>query len=105
MKTGIELIAEERKRQIEKEGYTLQDDVTKYNKEIGTENHLVFAAVAYALPDKLSTKWQKDNIVHRSNFFPWDKEFWKPSTDNRIKELQKAGALISAEIDRLLKIK
>jgi hypothetical protein len=26
---------------------------------------------------------------------------WKPTPDNRIRELEKAGALIAAEIDRL----
>ena len=34
----------------------------------------------------------------------WDDTWWKPTPDNRIKELIKAGALIAAEIDRLLAI-
>jgi hypothetical protein len=33
--------------------------------------------------------------------WPWDKGWWKPTPDNRIRELEKAGALIAAEIDRL----
>lgn len=32
---------------------------------------------------------------------PWDNEWWKPSPDDRKRELVKAGALIAAAIDRL----
>ena len=34
--------------------------------------------------------------------WPWNGSYWKPTPDDRIKELTKAGALIAAEIDRLL---
>lgn len=34
--------------------------------------------------------------------WPWSDEKWNPEPDNRIRELAKAGALIAAEIDRLL---
>ena len=41
--------------------------------------------------------------------WPWDKKFYKPDTtgtyDGRIRELTKAGALICAEIDRLIRVK
>jgi hypothetical protein len=33
------------------------------------------------------------------------RNFWKPTPNDRIKELTKAGALIAAEIDRLLALK
>lgn len=33
--------------------------------------------------------------------WPWDAKWWKPTPDNRVRELVKAGALIAAEIDRL----
>lgn len=85
-KTGIELIAEERRRQIEVEGWTKEHDATYINQE------LALAAVCYAIPSI------KD---HRSNYWPWDRAWWKPSPDDRIKELAKSGALIAAEIDRL----
>jgi hypothetical protein len=34
-------------------------------------------------------------------FWPWDRAWWKPSPNNRIRDMEKAGALIAAEIDRL----
>lgn len=101
LKSGIELIAEERQRQIEVEFYSVEDDAARYNENSETENDLVLAAAAYALPEKLNTVGLRENLLHRSNLFPWDKSWWKPTPDNRIKELQKAGALIAAEIDRL----
>lgn len=101
MKTGIELIAEERQRQIEKENFSIKHDVKQY----ANNSQLELAAVAYAMPEELPTNWQRENINHRSNLFPWDKEWWKPSTNDRIKELQKAGALIAAKIDVLLSVK
>jgi hypothetical protein len=36
--------------------------------------------------------------------WPWDLNSWKPSPDNRIKELVKAGALVVAEIERLQRL-
>lgn len=95
MKTGIELIAEERQRQIDVEGYNEQRDYCKYE-----DDELAYAAAAYALPETLHYFFIKNN-VQRSDFFPWDKGFWKPG--DRIRELQKAGALIAAQIDVELK--
>lgn len=92
---GIELIAEERNRQIEKEGYTPHEDRQRYEDS----NPLVYAAVAYVLPDELTTNWQIENIGHRSNFWPFDKPYWKPTPNDRVRELVKAGALIAAAID------
>lgn len=98
MKTGIELIAEERTRQIEKEGWTPDHDSEHRNGE------LALAAVGYALPDaddgEGSTRYGSfsDGMPR---FWPWNKQWWKPSPANRVRELVKAGALIAAEIDRL----
>ena len=79
MKSGIELIAEERRRQIEEEGYDKEHD--KHNS-IKTLCH---AAAAYVLGD--STLWE------------WDLSFWKPTSLRR--DLVKAGALIAAALDKL----
>lgn len=108
IKTGISIIAEERARQIEKEGYTTEHD-TRY-----TEGDLANAASCYAMtPYKRSYIRYIYNYANGSEpdkdkdmpaFWPWDKSYWKPSPNNRIRELAKAGALIAAEIDRLLKI-
>lgn len=89
MKTGIELIAEERQRQIEAEGFDVKSDSGYINSELAN------AAICYAMP-------YKSNEVFR--YWPWDLGWWKPSPKNRIRELQKAGALIAAEIDRLQSI-
>jgi len=87
MKTGIELIAEERQRQIEVEGFTAEHDKQYANEE------LVDAAYCYLT--------HPDHRDYAPFPWPWDKSWWKPSPENRIRELQKAGALIAAEIDRL----
>ena len=78
---GAELIAAERVRQKSEEGWGSRHDDEHTNGE------LVAAAVAYAL--RASILW------------PWPSDFWKPTT--RIRDLTKAGALIAAEIDRLLR--
>lgn len=87
MKTGIELIAEERQRQIEKEGWTSEHDAKHKNGE------LAHAAATYAMTDLYGD--------YVPNTWPFEKSWYKPTPNNRIRELQKAGALIAAEIDRL----
>lgn len=96
MKTGIELIAEERKRQIEAEGFTKEHDAEHTNES------LALAAVCYAIPSVQRTYAYDPILKARApQFWPWDIKYWKPSPEDRIKELVKAGALIAAEIDRL----
>lgn len=90
MKSGIELIAEERKRQIEKEGWSLNHDIEHKDGE------LAIAAACYAYPN-----YDKNENIQSQLKWPFENESWKPSSENRIRELQKAGALIAAEIDRL----
>lgn len=91
MKTGIELIAEERKRQIEKEGWTAKHDA---EHKCG---QLARAAAAYAIAELY-----RQTIAEEPNhLWPFESEWWKPTPNDRIRELQKAGALIAAEIDRI----
>jgi len=103
---GIERIAAERKRQIEVEGWSLERD-----SELYPAGELVLAAMAYSTPSWMrdghkwlvATNWTPQQQTQLPlAFWPWDKEWWKPSPDDRIRELEKAGALIAAEIDRLL---
>jgi hypothetical protein len=90
--TGVERIAAERKRQIEEEGWTEKHD------DQWEHGELAEAAATYAsLPH-----WEGRFINWRKILWPWDDEWYKPETD-RIRELEKAGALIAAEIDRLLR--
>lgn len=90
-KTGVELIAEERKRQIEKEGWSAKHDAThKYGE-------LAIAGAVYAVH---CTDANVDNPTSNSfHGWPWDDQSFKPGDD--IPNLVKAGALIAAEIDRL----
>lgn len=110
MKSGIELISEERQRQIESEGWTAEHDAEH------TDQSIAISAALYAMPEHYRNKTEHDidgyDLVDR--FWAWEYRWWKPSLigpsveDNlngRIKELQKAGALIAAEIDRLQNIK
>lgn len=93
--TGSDLIAAERRRQIEAEGWTPEHDAEH------TGDDLAYAAVAYATPrvDRdMRYDSQGEIVPHR---WPWARKFWKPVPEDRVRELVKAGALIAAEIDRL----
>lgn len=84
---GADLIAAERRRQVEAEGWTPEHDAEHASDDLAT------AAACYALPE-----WRRS---HYSLPWPWDMQWWKPTPDDRVRELVKAGALIAAEIDRL----
>lgn len=95
MKTGIELIAEERTRQVSKEGWTAGHD----------DHHRLCELSGAAMCYIESAIFLEDGIPHSTvcdtpDDWPWDYEWWKPS-DNPVRNLVKAGALIAAEIDRL----
>jgi hypothetical protein len=92
--TGAELITAERQRQIDVEGWTAQHDDRHTNHE------LVAAACCYASPPKE----RPASHHHIIELWPWDILWWKPSPEDRVRELTKAGALIAAEIDRLHRI-
>lgn len=92
-KTGVELIAEERERQISTEGWTPEhDDQHQMNEMIAAADcYMTTAAITDqggCGPGDCQDHW------------PWDTEWWKPSEDP-IRNLVKAGALIAAEIDRI----
>lgn len=89
--TGIELIAAERQRQQQAEGWTPEHDDTHDHGE------MVIAAARYALHDVpvvTSETRQALTVLWR-----WASCWWKPK--DRIRNLVRAGALIAAEIDRL----
>jgi hypothetical protein len=92
MKTGIELIADERERQVSQEGWTPEHD----NEH--EECELTEAAVCYALTGREVAL--QATVCPNPSGWPWDMKSWKPSPDP-IRNLVKAGALIAAEIDRL----
>lgn len=94
MKTGIELITEERARQISSEGWTAAHDAEHSRGEINQ------AAQCYAVAAELQTNNVGDRVQDTPDGWPWDCEWWKPS-DDPVRNLVKAGALIAAEIDRI----
>lgn len=92
--TGEELIAAERQRQIDAEGWTEAHD------DEHREAELVGAAIAYAKNAAFQITINAGITGVPSDWPNWDTAWWKPS-DDPIRNLVKAGALIAAEIDRL----
>lgn len=86
-KTGIELIAEERQEQINKHGWSKEHDLTHVDGE------LKYAAL-YALGE--------ERYLQPYNWGDFEDSIERKS---EIEKLVIAGALIAAEIDRLILIK
>lgn len=100
-KSGIELIAEERQRQIEVEGYSKEHDSQhKVSEFIEAANSYTESAVAYALKDEGAINDALTNLLqYLKKSFVWGYDAFKPT--NCLRDLIKAGALIAAAIDRL----
>ena len=95
--TGVDLIASERLRQMDVERWTPEHD------DRHSDGTLSAAACCYAA----LARRQADGTIQNTTDgmpppggWPWDEEWWKPD-DDPIRNLEKAGALIAAEIDRL----
>lgn len=93
MKTGIELIAEEREEQIKKHGYDTGQDAEFY------ENGELIEAAQYAItlerkyyPQSWELDWH-DRMMAKKNRLS-KHQFW-------VERLKIAGALIAAELDRV----
>lgn len=100
MKTGIELITDERARQVSKEGWTALHDSEH------TQAEMCAAAQCYAAVAEIqaANHCTTEGISDTPDQWPWDHEWWKPS-DDPVRNLVKAGALIAAEIDRLQRLR
>lgn len=94
---AVEDVIAERARQVSQEGF---DDT---HDDIHTNGALSRAAACYALQSSdlgregvyFLGRWRSITDLH----WPWDSDWWKPTTPRR--NLVKAGALILAEIERL----
>lgn len=84
---GVALIAAERRRHPDEEGWTPEHDDAHDGGE------MAHAGAFYAL----ATAELRERIG-----WPWEMSWFKST--NRIRDLTKAGALIAAEIDRLLRL-
>lgn len=97
---GAKLIARERRRQVEEEGWTAGHDAEHAG------GNLALAASLYAkdVADKLYDAdygFIPPQMSPCPIGWPWDGKWWKPTPDDPVRQLVKAGALIAAEIDRL----
>ncbi len=92
--TGAERIAAERQRQIKTEGWSASHDAEHDAGE------LIAAARCYAHAAACQVGSGIPTNAPTGGWWPWHEQWWKPSTDP-IRNLEKAGALIAAEIDRL----
>jgi hypothetical protein len=93
------MIAAERERQEAQEGWTPEHDDQHDSSE------LVEAAINYARVVLTITHPDSPNaaapVATPATDWPWEASAWKPSWDDPVRNLVKAGALIAAEIDRL----
>lgn len=101
--SGAELIAAERQRQIEAEGYTPDHDAGHRDVEHFAGSDLRAAAECYLSWGHCTHGLPGEDTASLSApaLWPWDRASWKPSPDDQVRDLVKAGALIAAEIDRL----
>jgi hypothetical protein len=89
--SGSRLIADERTRQVEQEGFSAEHD------DAYSDGALLRAGRAYL--DFGLAQLAGYQAIPRPTIWPWALEWWKPAADP-IRNLTKAGALIAAEIDR-----
>lgn len=105
---GVSLIAAERLRQVEEKGFTQERDAGYTGQE------LAWAATYYAIPEaiivRMKPNFPVDNImdaeitVNPDLFYPaaWLSQYANRNKETRLRELVVAGALLAAEIDRIL---
>ena len=91
---ALEMIIDERQRQVE-EGWTPEHD------DRHDDGEMAQAAACYAMDDVLRGLYFPTDGDRVPDAWPWQAHWWKPSPDDRIRELVKAGALVVAEIERL----
>lgn len=87
----LQAIYDERCRQIANEGMTIAHD------DEHTQGELATASACYVISQPAFYVGEKGGLVT----WPWELASWKPTPDDRVRELVKAGALLVAEIERL----
>lgn len=92
----LEMIAAERKRQLEVEGWTPDHD------DCHDSGELAMAAACYAAPQEICVEWTPPRAATQYvDAWPWEAEFDKRDQHDRRRQLVIAGALIVAELERL----
>lgn len=95
--SGAYRIFVERSRQTEVEGWTAEHDAEHDTCELSAAS---VAYIHHAVGQANGICWPEDEPPVPAGW-PWHRDWWKPS-DDPVRDLEKAGALIAAEIDRLL---
>ena len=114
---GTALIAEERARQIDEEGYGALHDDDFDTDAFHQDGELALAACYYAMPDELELKVHAEVggkplatpiriILEPLAFWPehWLTESAKRGSKDQIRRLVVSGALLASEIDRLHRV-
>ena len=94
---GVFVIDAERRRQLYQEGYDSRHDREHVRGELAD------GAAVYAMTEESLKKymlWSPNPDV--PSLWPFEEAMYKPTPNNRIRQLAKAGAMIAAEIDRLM---
>lgn len=101
---ALEMIAAERQRQITIEGWTPEHDDHEHSMGELSEAACCYATVASAaVRGSSAEEWPVEMFNgHNDSIltWPWDDAWWKPS-DDPVRNLVKAAALIVAEIERI----
>lgn len=84
---GIRRITKERNRQIEEEGYNEEHD------SYLSVDSFIACAISYAMCELHKQEAEK--------WWTWDRNYFKPK--DRLRNLERAGALIAAAIDKIVK--
>jgi hypothetical protein len=102
---AMKLISEERNRQTTSEGYNHTHDDSHDKSELAKAADCYYtdpdARILKARYSKKKGRQLVDDLIKRPKRWPWSGTSWKPSPDNRVRELVKAGALYQAEKERL----
>ena len=103
--SGLKLIAVERQRQIDDKEWSADHDDGHDRGELADAARCYLRAAQWADAmrnrddvDGRCPAWARDSMAP----WPWDESWWKPSPDAE-RNLEKAGVLIVAELDRLLR--
>jgi len=99
MLTGVDLIMKERMRQVDQEGWDPKHDDEHQDGELARAAACYAVAGVFDVDDRAQVAVQKILVA----LWPptWTMKWWKPKDPKS--NLIRAGALIAAELDRLLR--
>ncbi len=92
---GAEMIAVERRRQIDVEGFTTEHDDNHGLADLPLAAHCYYQLAGIQMAMRTG---RPGDIPTPSWAWPWEDKWWKPSLEP-VRNLAKAGALFQAQID------